>query len=105
MADSNESNGGRVTLRDLMAAIEKQNDERAELERDAAKERGAMERRLMEKLDCVPSRTEIDTIKKDINKLQDQHDKIKNRDTTWGVINSILIFVGTALGIKMGPGP
>jgi hypothetical protein len=54
-----------------------------------------MERRLIEKMDCIPDRNELNYIKDDVTDL-------KKRSNTWDGINSLGIVAGTVIGALFG---
>jgi hypothetical protein len=82
--DASQSNNNRVTTAEFYRALLDIKDEIAQ-----------MERRLVEKIDCIPDRNELNNIKDDVTDL-------KKRSNTWDGLNSLGIVVGTVIGALFG---
>ena len=92
MADGNDTNGGRVTMRDLMNAIQHQ---------DA--KRDAMEDRIMDKLECIPElRNQIKINKEQTEKNENKIESIRSENRVWNGLNSFGAVIAGILGIKFG---
>jgi len=84
------SNGGRVTTRELYDVVIKQKDELSAALIYQNRERAEMERRILAKIDYIPSLvTQVDTNK-------DEIDKLRTRYNFWNSLNSLGVMVGTA---------
>jgi len=75
----NPDNGGRVTTRELYTELQKQNTDRAD-----------MERRIMAKVDCVPS------LMTQVNINKEEIDTLRKKSDVWNSLNSLGVMVGTA---------
>jgi chromosome segregation ATPase len=93
MADSNEpTNGGRVTMRDLMNAIQHQDEKRE-----------AMENRIMDKLECIPElRNQISNNRLQAEKNEKKIESIRSENRVWNGLNSFGAVIAGILGIKFG---
>jgi hypothetical protein len=78
------SNGGRTTTAEFYRAL-----------LDVKDEIHQMELRLIEKIDCIPDRNELNNIKDDVTDL-------KKRSNTWDGLNSLGIVAGTIIGAVFG---
>ena len=66
-------NGGRVTTRELYDALKEINKDFNAALKEQSKERGDMEERIMEKIDCVPAlQNQVETNSKEIDYIRKQ---------------------------------
>ena len=94
MGGNGPNNSGRVTTQQFYEALLDTNDRIATSDKVQSEERAAMEIRLLEKLDGLPTKV-------DANK--DEIDKLRNRSNKWDAFNTLgLLIAGvlSAIGIN-----
>jgi hypothetical protein len=99
MSGANQSGGddnGRITTRQFYEALLKVNGNIASVKEEVKNDMASMERRILEKIDCIPGH------EAQIDDLQEEVKELRRKSNVWDGLNSVAIVAGTIVGSLFG---
>jgi len=99
MTDEQKDNppNNRITTQQFYDALLKNKDEISLMERRIKEDILAIERRISDKIDCVPG------FKNDIDDLQEEVKDLRRKTYVWDGLNSIGVIVGSVIAALTKP--